>query len=85
MAILPDLSAKSADELRAMILAMAAAPAQRVSFKVSEKGCLSVYGMNTRGIHLYASQWERILGERDRILAFIKAHPELARKTGADD
>ena len=80
MAILPDLSQMSADQLRQMIQAMAATPQQRVTFKVSEKGCLSVYGLNTRGVHLYASQWERIAAEMPRLLDFIKAHPELARK-----
>lgn len=79
-AILPDLTQMSPDQLRAMILSMASAPQQRVTFKVSEKGCLSVYGLNTRGVHLYASQWERILAEASRIAEFIKAHPELARK-----
>lgn len=79
-AILPDLTQMSADQLRQMIQAMAAAPSQRVTFKVSEKGCLSVYGLNTRGVHLYASQWERIAAEMPRLLDFIKAHPELARK-----
>lgn len=80
MAILPDLTQMSADQLRQMIQAMASAPQQRVTFKVSEKGCLSVYGLNTRGVHLYASQWERIAVEMPRLLEFIKAHPELARK-----
>jgi hypothetical protein len=49
--------------------------------KVSEKGCLSLYGLNTRGIHLYASQWERILDQADAIRAFIAANPTLARKS----
>ena len=79
-AILPDLTQMSPNQLRAMIQAMASAPSQRVTFKVSEKGCLSVYGLNTRGVHLYASQWERIAAEMPRLLDFIKAHPELARK-----
>lgn len=84
MNILPDLSQKSQAELIAMIEAIRATPSQRVTFKVSEKGCLSVYGLNIRGIHLYASQWERIAAEMPRILAFIKAHPELARKPSND-
>lgn len=78
--ILQDLGNKSQAELLAIIEAMRAAPSQRVTFKVSEKGCLSVYGLNTRGVHLYASQWERIAVEMPRLLEFIKAHPELARK-----
>jgi hypothetical protein len=78
--ILQDLSGKSNAELLAIIEAMKNAPSQRVTFKVSEKGCLSVYGLNTRGVHLYASQWERIAAEMPRLLDYIKTHPELARK-----
>jgi hypothetical protein len=85
MAILPDLSKPAAptyDQLLAMVAALQAqrSPAGRISMKVSEKGCLSLYGLNIRGIHLYASQWERILEHKDQILAFIKANPSLARK-----
>jgi hypothetical protein len=81
--VLPDLTeplaSLSKDQLLAMIDALRSAPPKRV-MKVSEKGCLSLYGLNTRGIHLYASQWERILDQADAIRAFIAANPTLARK-----
>lgn len=89
--VLPDLSQVLKDQaamieaLKAQINDMRNAPANRATFKVSEKGCCSVYGLNRRGIHLYASQWERIAKEMPRILAFIAAHPELARKAAADE
>ena len=77
----PALASLSKAELLAMIDALRSAPRNRVSMKVSEKGCLSLYGLNTRGIHLYASQWERILDQADAIRAFIAANPTLARKS----
>ena len=77
----PVLASLSKAELLAMIDALRSAPRNRISMKVSEKGCLSLYGLNTRGIHLYASQWERILDQADVIRAFIAANPTLARKS----
>ena len=48
---------------------------RKLTFKVSEKGCLSVYGLNARfPVSLYRDQWVRLLAEADNIRAFIKAH-----------
>ena len=53
----------------------------KISFKVGEKGGLSVYGNGRFPTTLYASQWERLLAEKDNILAFIAAHADqLVRK-----
>ena len=83
MSVLPDLTQLSKDQLVALIAQLQAQPTSRITFKVSEKGCLSVYGLNTRGIHLYASQWERILDNADKIKAFIAANKtKLAWKNG---
>lgn len=71
--ILPDLSQLSREELIAQIAALKA-QSSRVTFKVSEKGCVSLYGLNTRGIHLYASQWLRILDHATAIRAFIETN-----------
>ncbi|MGA2030778.1 MAG: hypothetical protein ABSG68_00850 [Thermoguttaceae bacterium] len=48
--------------------------------KVSEKGALSVYGLQRMPITHYVEQWERLLAFADEIRTFIGAHPELARK-----
>lgn len=72
--ILPDLTQLSREELIAQINALKSQNSGRVTFKVSEKGCVSVYGLNIRGIHLYASQWLRILDHADAIRAFIEAN-----------
>lgn len=47
-----------------------------ISFKVSQKGALSVYGMGRFPVTLYREQWERLLNKKDDILHFIKEHNE---------
>jgi hypothetical protein len=51
-----------------------------LSCKQSEKGGVSVYGLQRMPVTLYAEQWERLLGFADTIREFIKDHPGLARK-----
>lgn len=42
--------------------------------KVSEKGALSVYGLQRMPVTLYLSQWERLLDFADSIRKFIQEH-----------
>ena len=42
-----------------------------IRYKVSEKGGLSVYGLQRMPVTLYADQWERLLNDQDRLKAFI--------------
>ena len=78
------LAGKSADELIAIIAAMAQAKQTKLTLKVSEKGGLSLYGMGRWPVTLYKSQWLRLLAEADAIRAFIKAHDSvLVDKTDA--
>ena len=51
-----------------------------LSCKQSEKGALSVYGLQRMPVTLYAEQWERLLGFAEEIKGFIKSHPGLSRK-----
>ena len=51
-----------------------ASKAGKLSLKVGAKGGLSVYGMGRFPITLYKAQWEKLLGEAETILTFIKAH-----------
>jgi len=76
MAILPDLSNKSADELRAMVLALAASQksAGKLTFKVSDKGALSIYGLGRFPITLYLSQFDRLNEAWPQVQAFVKAN-----------
>ena len=43
-----------------------------LSFKVSEKGAVSVYGMGRFPVTLYYEQWLRLLGAAENIRAFIE-------------
>ena len=43
-----------------------------ISFKVSEKGAVSVYGLGRFPVTLYKEQWARVLASVDDLRAFIK-------------
>jgi hypothetical protein len=47
---------------------------QTISCKVSEKGAMSVYGLGRFPVTLYRQQWERLLGAKNELLAYIAAH-----------
>ena len=51
-----------------------------LSCKQSEKGAVSVYGLQRMPVTLYAEQWERLFGFAEEVKGFIKSHPGLARK-----
>jgi hypothetical protein len=49
--------------------------------KVSQKGAVSVYGLQRMPVTLYVEQWDRLLGYGDEIKSFLKDHDgELKRK-----
>ena len=49
--------------------------------KVSEKGGLSVYGLQRMPVTLYIEQWQRLLDFSEEIRQFLKEHDsELKRK-----
>ena len=64
------------ERLRAENAALKASSARRggVSFKVSEKGGVSVYGLGRFPVTLYKEQWAKLLDLADDIRAFIKTH-----------
>ena len=73
------------EALRAELAALKAAKATQrtISYKVSEKGAVSVYGLGRFPVTLYAGQWERLLSQDNvsAIQAFIVANAaDLARK-----
>lgn len=44
----------------------------RISFKVSEKGCLSMYGVRKQfPVSLYKNQWKTVLDASDAVREFI--------------
>jgi hypothetical protein len=49
--------------------------------KVSEKGAISVYGLQRMPVTLYVEQWQRLLDYADEIRKFMKENdPKLKRK-----
>jgi hypothetical protein len=62
------------DRLRQENTALKNRPARGVvSFKVSEKGGLSVYGLGRFPVTLYKEQWAKLLEQADAIRAFMVA------------
>ena len=65
MAILQDMASLQAqlDKLQAENEALKAKAMSRqtISMKVSEKGCLSVYGLGRFPVTLYGGQWQKLL------------------------
>jgi hypothetical protein len=70
------------DAVKALALVNPKGSAGTIRFKVSEKGAVSVYGLNVKfPVTLYADQWERLLDKVDDLRAFIKANAgKLSRK-----
>ena len=67
-----DLQAELA-RLRAENARFKAAQASGIRLKASEKGGVSVYGLNARfPITLYPDQWQRLLAAAPQIEAFIE-------------
>lgn len=68
--------------LRAENDKLKAAKERKVSFRVSEKQALSVYGLNSRfPVTLYAQQWEKLLDHAEGIRQFIaENNDKLSRK-----
>lgn len=63
----------------ARLKAQAQAMPKGVTLKVSEKGALSVYGLGRFPVTLYRGQWERLLGEAEKIQAFIQANASVLK------
>lgn len=70
-------NAELAAEVAALREQLAAAQAaantpRRITYKVSEKGAVSVYGLNARfPVTLYADQWDRLMADAAGLRSFI--------------
>ena len=73
---------KELERLRAENEALRASRrAGALTFKVSEKGAVSVYGLGRFPVTLYQEQWEKLLGMTEELRAFIAANrDQLKRK-----
>jgi hypothetical protein len=54
--------------------------ARGLSFRVSEKGAVSVYGLGRFPVTLYQEQWEKLLAQIDDLKAFIEANQNRLKK-----
>jgi hypothetical protein len=68
------MSEPTIEELKAELEKMKAQKARtgELSFKVSEKGAVSVYGLGRFPVTLYQEQWTRLLGVAEDLKTFIK-------------
>ena len=64
------------ERLRAENSKLKSREAVGLSFKVSEKGALSLYGMGRFPVTLYKEQWQRILASAADIEAFIRENED---------
>ena len=51
-----------------------------VSFRVSEKGAVSVYGLGRFPVTLYKEQWDKLLGQTDQLKSFLSENDHLLKK-----
>lgn len=67
----PDELAAELEKLKAENASLKRARNAGITFKVSEKGAVSVYGLGRFPVTLYKEQWERLLASSDQLKAFI--------------
>lgn len=67
-------SSKLSIDEASKLLAALEKPKQALHAKVSEKGAVSVYGLQRMPVTLYLGQWERLLEYADTLKAFIEAN-----------
>lgn len=76
---------KELDQTKAQ-LKVAKSKTPDLRFKVSEKGAVSVIGLNRFPTTLYKEQWIRLLDRKDDLLEFIEANNDkLVSKTPANE
>lgn len=56
-----------------------------LSFKVSEKGAVSVYGMGRFPVTLYYEQWKRLLGAAPQLQEFLEENKSRLKLKDAVD
>ena len=60
------------EELKAKVEALEKRSNAALTYKVSEKGGVSVYGLGRFPVTLYFEQWQRLLGASADIAAFLE-------------
>ena len=71
----------SVDEASKLLADLEVARRGTLYCKVSQKGAVSLYGLQRMPVTLYVEQWQRLLAFADKLQAFLKEHDsELKRK-----
>jgi len=70
------------DERAELARLRAATAPKPLTFKVGDKGGLSVYGLGRFPVTLYVEQWTRLLDAADEIRAFLAANSGRLRRKG---
>src|ERR1700683_3014972 len=83
MAILKPIDTVSELQARVAQLEAQLTAKNKINFKVSEKGAVSVLGLQRFPVTLYASQWERLAAEMDKLMAFIAANNDKVTRKAA--
>jgi hypothetical protein len=80
-----DMAKPTREELEARVKELEAQQeeANRMTYKVSPKGGVSVYGLGRFPVTLYREQWERLLADADNLRAFIKSNAPHLKKKGS--
>lgn len=55
----------------------------RLYCKVSEKGAVSVYGLQRMPVTLYVEQWERLIEFAPEVSSFLKTHSDKLKRKGS--
>ena len=67
----PEELAAELEKLKAENASLKRARNAGITYKVSEKGAVSVYGLGRFPVTLYKEQWERLLASSDQLKAFM--------------
>jgi hypothetical protein len=70
------------EKLRAENEALKRGRTAGLSFKVSEKGAVSVYGLGRFPVTLYREQWEKLLGAAESIRSFVADNADKLKVKG---
>lgn len=71
---------KELERLRNENAALKAGQRGGITFRVSEKGAVSVYGLGRFPVTLYQEQWDKLLSAVDDLRAFIDAHRDRLKR-----
>jgi hypothetical protein len=78
------MSDESPEQLKARIAELEGRLAKggTLTFKVSEKGGVSVYGLGRFPVTLYVEQWSKLLSSAEELKAFIEANRSKLKTKG---